>query len=224
MSIADRVVINFHGIGTPWEGVPADEVDYWCPREQWPELADELAMLAEDGTAFDVTFDDGNLSDLAEAVPTLVERGLRATFFVCAGRIGQAHYLDASQLRDLISAGMDIGSHGWEHVDLRRVDPPTLARETVDARNKIQEAAGVGVDEFALPFGSYDRRVLRSLKRYRRVFSSDGGRMSPSVWLAPRVSYVRGWRTGDITRMARVHASRLDLWGRRARSTIKSFR
>ena len=59
-----------------------------------------------------ITFDDGNESDALIALPELVKRNLKAFFFVVGGRIGLPHYLDRVALRDLISAGMEIGSHG----------------------------------------------------------------------------------------------------------------
>lgn len=82
------LVINFHGIGTP-VGVPEDEEPFWCPSGEWSGFADALAEADTlPGVELVVTFDDGNLSDISEAMPELRKRGLRATFFVCAGRLG----------------------------------------------------------------------------------------------------------------------------------------
>src|SRR5699024_4903544 len=38
-----RVVVNFHGLGEPWDGIPADEAPFWCPADDWLALADVLA-------------------------------------------------------------------------------------------------------------------------------------------------------------------------------------
>lgn len=221
----ERLVVNFHGIGEPWEGVPADEVDYWCPRADFEPLLDELVDVRDKGrVSLRVTFDDGNLSDVEDALPALVERGLTATFFVCAGRIGTPNYLDEHHLHQLLGAGMGIGSHGWDHVDLRRVDDATLAKEAGESRTRIAHSAGTTVTEFALPFGSYDRRVLRALGGYREVFTSDRGRARSQSRLTPRESYVRGWVPGDITRMAEARVSPLARVRRRAKRTLKALR
>lgn len=221
----ERLVVNFHGIGEPWEGVPADEVDYWCPRDEFPRILDELVQVRDaGGVQLQVTFDDGNLSDASDALSALVERGLEATFFVCAGRIGKARYLDEDHLRQLRDAGMGIGSHGWDHVDLRRVDRNALVQEAEESRVRLVEASIGPVEEFALPFGSYDRRVLHALRSYREVFTSDRGRAPLTGWLTPRESYVRGWAPGDVTRMARARVSPLARVRTRVKRRLKSMR
>lgn len=197
------LVANFHGIGTPGRSVPADEVPYWCPQSSWPEMADALARLAADErVTLEITFDDGNLSDLTEAMPALLRRGLTATFLVCSGRLGRPDYLSPAHLRELKAAGMEIGSHGHDHVDLRRVDDETLAVETETSKRVIEDAVGAPVTRFALPFGSYDRRVLGSLRQYETVYSSDAVRAQRGRWLVPRYSYVNGWRPDDLHRFA----------------------
>lgn len=225
MNRPERLVVNFHGIGEPWEGVPADELDYWCPREEFGPLLDELVEVRDrQAVQLQVTFDDGNLSDVETALPALLERGLEATFFVCAGRIGEPKYLDETQLLQLRDAGMTVGSHGWSHVDLRRTDDATLVHEAQASRERISEVVGAGVTRFALPFGSYDRRVLRALRGYVEVLSSDRGRAPLTSWLTPRESYVRGWASGDITRMAQERVSPLARARTRVKRRLKSLR
>ena len=46
-----------------------------------------------------ITFDDGNVSDLTIALPELLKNGLRAEFFVCAGRLNDPNYLDEAGIR-----------------------------------------------------------------------------------------------------------------------------
>lgn len=199
----ERLIVNFHGIGEPWDGVPDAERRYWCRNSDWQDMADALAELAADGAVeVGVTFDDGNLSDIESGLPALLDRGLSATFHVCAGRIGQPRYLDADHLRVMRAAGMRIGCHGWHHVDLRRLDDAELRTETEDARIRIIEACGGDVTEFAIPFGSYDRRVLDSLRRYGAVYTSDRMRAPLRSWLTPRMSYVKDWRSHDLHRFA----------------------
>lgn len=220
-----RLVLNFHGIGDPWEGVPSEEVPYWCPAGMWPHIADALAEVQRmDGARIGITFDDGNLSDIEEALPVLLDRGLEATFFVCAARIGRPNYLAGSHLVALRDAGMRLGSHGWGHVDLRRTDPEGLRRESRESRRVIEDASGGGIDRFAIPFGSYDRRVLSSLKHYREVHTSDGGTSSHVEWLVPRNTWIRGQSPEDLIGMVRARPSRVARMRRRARTWVKSIR
>ena len=52
----------------------------------------------------------GIASDVEIALPRLVERGLRAEFFVLAGLLGTPDRLDRDGVRELLTAGMSIGS------------------------------------------------------------------------------------------------------------------
>jgi peptidoglycan/xylan/chitin deacetylase (PgdA/CDA1 family) len=135
-----------------------------------------------------ITFDDGNASDVEHALPALRERGLRATFFVVAGRLGKPGYLAASDVRALADAGMGIGSHGMRHVPWRGLDDAALRDELVDAKLLLEEVVERPVAEAACPFGSYDRRVLGMLRRsgYVAVYTSDRGASHPGDWIQPR--------------------------------------
>lgn len=54
------------------------------------------------------------MSDFEVALPEIAKRGLHAEFFLLAGRIGQARYLGPPQIRDMLAADMEVGSHGME--------------------------------------------------------------------------------------------------------------
>src|SRR5262245_45071601 len=108
-----ELILNFHGIGTPHDSIGRDERAYWLPPQKFVSLLDRISTLS--GSAVSrarITFDDGNLSDATVAMPELAKRGLTATFFICAGRIGAPHYLGRSALGEMLAAGMGIGTHG----------------------------------------------------------------------------------------------------------------
>lgn len=192
----DRLIINFHGIGEPWGGVPHDERPYWCSTRLWPDLLEVLASLeGRTGVPLELTLDDGNASDIEVAVPGLVSQGLSATFFICAGRLNKRRYLSKEQVREIHAAGMRIGSHGWAHRDLRELSDADLDLEVHGAREELAITVGQEVDAFAIPFGSYDRRVLRRLTGWRNIYTSDPGRARPASRIIPRHSYVKGWTT-----------------------------
>jgi peptidoglycan/xylan/chitin deacetylase (PgdA/CDA1 family) len=141
-----------------------------------------------------ITFDDGNMSDVVHALPALRRRGLKATFFVVAGRLGAPGFLDERGVRKLLDAGMSVGCHGMSHRPWRRLGDEALREELVVARKILEEIVERPVTEAACPFGSYDRRVLRFLRRYgyEHVYTSDRGLTRPDAWLQPRTSLERG--------------------------------
>jgi peptidoglycan/xylan/chitin deacetylase (PgdA/CDA1 family) len=184
--------VNVHGIG-PRPSRPLDhgEGQVWISVEQFEGLLD-AAVGRPDVT---ITFDDGNLSDLEIGLPRLQERGLSARFYVCAGLLGEPGRLDESGVRELHRAGMVIGSHGWAHRDWRSLEwgprgATDVEDEMVRARRHLEQLTGSEVSEVAVPFGSYDRHVLRTLRRTgaTRVYTSDGGWARRGAWLQARSS------------------------------------
>ncbi|MCB2177404.1 MAG: polysaccharide deacetylase family protein [Actinomycetales bacterium] len=180
--------ICFHGVGTPARAIDDAEARYWVSRDSYLRILDELATWP----AVHLSFDDGNASDLELAAPALVERGLRATFFVLAGRLDTSGSLASDQVRELRRLGMDVGAHGMDHVSWRSMTPEVRERELVEARAIIADLAG-DVREAALPRGQYDRTVLGWLRRlgYLRVHTSDRRPARADAWIQPRFSVTR---------------------------------
>ena len=185
------VNVTVHGIGLPARALETDEGHVWISVEQFEGLLD-TAVGRPDVT---VTFDDGNISDLEIGLPRLLERGLKARFYMSAGLLGEPGRLDEEGVRELHRAGMVIGSHGWAHRDWRSLDwgprgASEVEEEMVRARQYLGRLTGTDVSEVAVPFGSYDRHVLRALRRAgaTRVYTSDGGWARPGNWLQARTS------------------------------------
>ncbi len=178
------VNLTFHGIGEPVRQMEPGEDLVWLDTGQFEAALD--AVAGRDDVR--ITFDDGNASDLEIALPALLERGLTATFFVVAGKLGTPGFLDEQGVRALAEAGMTIGSHGMRHCAWRRLDEIGLREEFDEARRLLEEIVERPVTEAACPFGAYDRRVLGSLRRrgYERVYTSDRGSCRSDDWLQPR--------------------------------------
>ena len=185
MRSRNELIITFHGLGEPPPSIPADERRVWVPAEWLDAVA---GAAPPKGLSF--AFDDGNASDVEQALPILQAHGLSARFFVLTGRLGQPGYLSAEDVTRLHQAGMRIGSHGLNHRDWRRIDSGELRNETHDSRRILERAHRSPVAEAACPFGSYDRRVLRALRAagYERVFTSDGGPAASGSTVMPRTS------------------------------------
>jgi peptidoglycan/xylan/chitin deacetylase (PgdA/CDA1 family) len=131
------------------------------------ELADALRGGSLPARAVALTFDDGFASVWDNAAPLLLERGLRATVFCVAGRLGADNgwpsqavrapmraLADAAALTDLARAGFEIGSHGWDHAPLHAADAPLAEREVHASRQELELAVGAPVTSFAYPYGA----------------------------------------------------------------------
>jgi peptidoglycan/xylan/chitin deacetylase (PgdA/CDA1 family) len=180
------VNLTVHGVGPTSRELDPGEDKTWVSVEQFEQVLDAAVGRPD----VRLTFDDGNASDLEIALPRLLERGLTGEFFVLAGLLGEPGRLDADGVRELLAAGMAIGSHGWAHRDWRRIDTTQAVQEMSDARRVLEDLTGRPVARVAIPFGSYDRHVLRRLKQasVARVYTSDGGRARSDSWLQARNS------------------------------------
>jgi peptidoglycan/xylan/chitin deacetylase (PgdA/CDA1 family) len=178
--------ICFHGIGPPRRELDPGEDLYWVDADRYLRILDEIATWP----AVRISFDDGNASDTEIGLPALVERGLSARFFLLAGRLGLPGSIAADDIRELVSHGMTIGTHGMTHRSWRKMDPPTRETELIDARRRLEEFVGSAVTEAACPRGRYDRMLLSDLRRlgYRRVYTSDRRPAPREGWLQSRFS------------------------------------
>jgi peptidoglycan/xylan/chitin deacetylase (PgdA/CDA1 family) len=222
----ERIVFNFHGIGKPPGPIPSDETPYWCETDLYLRLLDAIVELRDDvGIPTEITFDDGNRSDLDIAAPALVDRKLGAMFFVCAGRLDDPRYLDAAALRALEDMGMVIGSHGHAHTNLRNSDDATLELETIGSRQSLAKLVRGNLDSFAIPFGSYDRRVLQALSEYTTIYTSDEIRAAGrGQRFVPRIAYVEGWTPATVRERATERYSFLKRQKDRLRTFAKRLR
>jgi peptidoglycan/xylan/chitin deacetylase (PgdA/CDA1 family) len=181
--------VNFHGVGKPARELEPGEDRYWITVDRLRWILDRI-VGHPDSPDIRITFDDGNRSDLLLAAPELLARGLVARFFVLSGRIGEAGSLDRADLRDLVAAGMEIGSHGIDHVDWTGLDTPQLRDQLVRSKEAIEDIIGTGVEAAAAPFGRYNAAVLAQANHagYAALYSSDRGTAQAMSFLKPRTS------------------------------------
>lgn len=211
------VILMYHRTGTP----PVDAVDPFL-YETAEELNRHLTEARQAGLRFvslaeataggkpqpgtlAVTFDDGCLSTLKEALPVLVKHKVRAIQFIVSGRIGGLNewdiskddvptpLMDAGQIREWLSAGQEIGSHTVTHRNLRKVKVEHARREICDSKKQLEDKFGVPVNHFAFPYGGWRvPHVLNLVKEagYHSACVTDFGvsRSPDELWNLRRIS------------------------------------
>jgi peptidoglycan/xylan/chitin deacetylase (PgdA/CDA1 family) len=216
-----RINLTFHGIGTAERPLQPGENQIWLDQGQFESALDSVVGRSD----VQITFDDGNASDIEHALPQLRRRGLTATFFVVAGRLGTPGFLEEGGVRSLAAAGMGIGCHGMRHRPWRGLDERALWEEVVEARRQLEEVVRRPVTEAACPFGAYDRRVLRFLRShgYRRAYTSDRGTVRAGDWIQARNTVRPGQAVGVIDEVL-AEASTHNILRRRAKQAVKRWR
>jgi peptidoglycan/xylan/chitin deacetylase (PgdA/CDA1 family) len=124
-----------------------------------------------------LTFDDGHGSDRRVVLPLLLQRGMRADFFVNPANAGRPGYACWHELRELAAAGMSIQSHGYEHRYLTQLGESQLRESLRAARLEIEARMGSPVTLLAPPGGRMPAGLVRIAREcgYSHVLCSRPG-------------------------------------------------
>jgi peptidoglycan/xylan/chitin deacetylase (PgdA/CDA1 family) len=146
-----------------------------------------------------VTFDDGLLDNYTNAYPILKKFGLKAHFFVLAGKIGAEGYMSWEQIKDLSSAGMVIGSHGMTHRILTELNDEDLDYELRESKMILEERLEAGVDCLSIPRGFYNQKIITMAKEagYKAVYTSNT--KYSNKFIISRISVKRNWGLSRFT-------------------------
>ncbi|MBL8746946.1 MAG: polysaccharide deacetylase family protein [Phycisphaerae bacterium] len=124
-----------------------------------------------------ITFDDGWESQYSEAFPVLRRLGFHATFFVFTDAVGCPGHVTWDQVREMRSAGMEIGSHTLSHARLPGLEPWPMWKELAWSKDRIEHELDEPVEILAYPFGEWDDAVIAASERagYREAVTTDAG-------------------------------------------------
>jgi peptidoglycan/xylan/chitin deacetylase (PgdA/CDA1 family) len=144
-------------------------------------FADHLRLFdsltkSRDQKSVHITFDDGEHSQLHNAMPLLAKHGISATYFVTPGLIGTAaKFLGWGELKKLQNAGHSVQSHGWSHKFLTFCSDEELAHELRASKQLLEEKLETAIEKISVPGGRWNRRVVEACAAagYQRVYVSD---------------------------------------------------
>ncbi|NBT23275.1 MAG: polysaccharide deacetylase family protein [Verrucomicrobia bacterium] len=132
-----------------------------------------------DGTAknrFTISFDDGFLNNLTEALPRMQKSNLRAINYLVADRLGQTSdwegreggeadpLMSESQIKEWLSAGHWIGAHTCTHPRLSRLSREQAKEEIFSSKKKLEDRFGIPVEHFAYPYGDYNQITVELVR------------------------------------------------------------
>lgn len=132
------------------------------------DLPDKPAIL---------TFDDGYDNFYANAYPELKKRSMKAVVFIMTGPIGKTGSMTESELKEISSNGIEIGSHTVTHPDLTIISHDKAVKEITDSKNTLENIIGKKVISFCYPSGKYNADVENIVKSvdYNFAVTTNGG-------------------------------------------------
>jgi len=136
-----------------------------------------------------VSFDDGFVNLLDNALPALQAQHIPTTLFIPSACLAQTppwlkgsqhenaqeHIMTEAQLQALSPEHILIGSHSAHHPDLSNLNTSELDHELQDSKTHLEQLLKRPMTLLAFPYGRYNEQVLErsAIAGYKRVFAAD---------------------------------------------------
>lgn len=129
-----------------------------------------------------LTFDDGYDDMYDVAFPLLREFGAVGVFFVVVNLLGRDGYLTRQEVRAMADGGMDIESHGMNHVSIAKLTPERQRLELCGSRAILSMLTDRPVRFVAYPNGEAPaaKDALEDCE-YRAGFLKSGGSLQTAA-------------------------------------------
>ncbi len=114
-----------------------------------------------------ITFDDGYIDISKTVMPILRRHGMVATAYVITSRVTgpDRAFMKFRALRRIEAAGIEVGSHTANHLDLTASSDATVLSELEESRATLERGLGHPVQWLCYPAGRFDARVEALARR-----------------------------------------------------------
>ena len=155
----------------------------------------EKASKTNPGKSVAITFDDCGRHLLDFAIPELTRRGMTASFFFPTAHLSgfntwdvqegkpKVELMTSNDLVSLHSLGMEIGTHGHDHIHLAELPEKEALKQLKQSKSILDSILGQPIANMAWPYGSTPKNAYQLLldsghKLGCSIFSSKGDNSS----------------------------------------------
>ncbi len=170
------LVINYHRIDTGAETDTSRLEQLYAVRRE--SLVTQLDLLVKkqipviplsslvsnsvrDNFSVAITVDDGNETDYSVVFPLIRKYNIPVTFFLSLTGKNVSHLIREQIIELSGNENVVIGSHGVNHKDMTRLSRKEQEYELHYSKQFLESLTGKPVNFFALPYGMYNRQILR---------------------------------------------------------------
>jgi peptidoglycan/xylan/chitin deacetylase (PgdA/CDA1 family) len=112
-----------------------------------------------------LSFDDTDLDQYTTAYPEMKKYGFNGVFFIMTVSLGRPHYMSREQVRTLSDDGNTIGSHTWDHHNVKKYEGKDWIIQLDKPTRQLEEITGKSIRYFAYPFGLWNTAAFPELKK-----------------------------------------------------------
>lgn len=112
-----------------------------------------------------LTFDDTDLEQFTVAAPEMKKHGYKGVFFIMTVSIGRPRYMSKEQIKQLSDEGHAIGSHTWDHHNVKKYAGDDWATQIEKPTKQLETITGKKINFFAYPFGLWNPEAIPELKK-----------------------------------------------------------
>ncbi|MDB5022167.1 MAG: polysaccharide deacetylase [Pedobacter sp.] len=112
-----------------------------------------------------LTFDDTEENQFLIAAPTMKKYGFKGVYFVMTVSLGRPNYMTKAQVKELSEVGHVIGSHTWDHHNVKKYQGKDWETQVDKPTKTLEEITGKKIEHFAYPFGLWNPEAFPELKK-----------------------------------------------------------
>ncbi|MDO6430190.1 polysaccharide deacetylase family protein [Flavitalea sp. BT771] len=134
-------------------------------------LPDQLYAYLTKGAALPskpvmLTFDDNDEDQYTIAFPEMKKYGYKGVFFIMTITLGKLpHYMSKEQVKELYDAGNVIGSHTWDHHNVKKYQGKDWEIQIDKPTKQLEAITGTPIRYFAYPFGLWNAQAFPELRK-----------------------------------------------------------
>jgi peptidoglycan/xylan/chitin deacetylase (PgdA/CDA1 family) len=112
-----------------------------------------------------LSFDDTDLDQYTVGYPEMKKYGFKGVFFIMTVSLGRPHYMSREQVRSLSDQGNTIGSHTWDHHNVKKYTGTDWITQIDKPTRQLEQITGKSIRYFAYPFGLWNTAAFPELKK-----------------------------------------------------------
>ena len=133
-------------------------------------LPDQLFSYLKYGTKLPskpimLTYDDTVIDQFTVAQTEMKKYGFKGVFFIMTVSLGRPNYMSRAQVKTLADNGHVIGSHTWDHHNVKKYQGEDWVTQIEKPTKTLEEVTGKDIKYFAYPFGLWNPEAIPELKK-----------------------------------------------------------